>query len=310
MDSQTTSRRENIGLILRALLAVVLLIVLFQFVDLSGVGAAFSRAQPAYLLGALALVFANIGLQMAKWRYFVRLVNPANSNMEIAASLLFGISLGTITPGQLGEFGGRALRHRSLPAGSVVGLTLVDKLQMMCILGIGGATSLVLLYRPPLIVGIVIISLVSLAGIFLFFSSMSLVGLVNRLKPTLLEHRLLKEFFESIGIFKHKDLLVSLILSVLFYGVLFAQMYLLVNAFEIVSPAAAFLGFAAMMFSKSLIPISLGDLGVREATSVYFFSLCGVAASTSLSAALLLFVFNILLPSVVGLLFIPKFTAK
>jgi uncharacterized membrane protein YbhN (UPF0104 family) len=87
-------------------------------------------------------------------------------------------------------------------------------------------------------------------------------------------------------------------------------MYLLLNAFENVGPVEAFLGFAAMMFTKSLIPISLGDLGIREASSVYFYSFCGVAESTSLSAALLLFAFNILLPSLAGLLFIPKLSAR
>ena len=310
MNSETTTRRERLGLVLRTLLAVALLILLFQFVDIDEVGAALSRANPGYLLGALALVFANIGLQMAKWRFFVRLVNPGNSNIEIAASLLFGISLGTITPGQLGEFGGRALRHRSLPAGAVIGLTLVDKLQMMCILGIGGATSLVVLYNPRPIFGILIIALASLACIFLFFSSGSLVGIVKAVRPEWLEHRYFKEFFAAIGVFQPRDLMISFVLSVSFYGVLFAQMYLLVNAFEIIGPTVAFLGFAAMMFSKSLLPISLGDLGIREATSVYFFSLCGVAESTSLSAALLLFAINILLPSLVGLLFIPRLPAQ
>lgn len=306
MDSQSKTPRAKLGLVLRAILAVLLLVVLFQFVDIGKVGTAFSTAKPAYLLGALALVFANIGLQMAKWRYFVRLVNPGNSNLEIAASLFFGISLGTITPGQLGEFGGRVLRHRSLPAGAVVGLTLVDKLQMMCILGIGGAISLVILYGLPPAIEMLIVSSATLGGIFLFFSSGSLVGLVKAVWPALLERRHLKEFFAAIEIFRPRDLLISFVLSVSFYGILFAQMYLLVNAFEIISPGVAYLGFAAMMFTKSLLPISLGDLGIREGTSVYFFSLCNVAESTSLSAALLLFAINVVLPSVIGLLFIPR----
>ncbi len=310
MNSQSTSRREKLGMVLRALLAVILLIVLFQFVDIGGVASAFSRAKPEYLLGALALVAANIGLQMAKWRYFVRLVNPSNSNLEIAASLLFGISLGTITPGQLGEFGGRAIRHRSLPPGSVVSLTLIDKLQMMCVLGMGGGSSLVVLLDLPFAVTIILISFISFVCVFLFFSSKSLLGFIGRVKPVLLEHHRLKEFFGAIGIFQRKDLLVSLLLSVSFYCVLYAQMYLLLNAFEIVSLGNAFLGFSSMMFSKSLLPISLGDLGIREATSVYFFSFCGVAESTSLSAALLLFAINILLPSLVGLFFIPRLPSK
>lgn len=310
MDPQTLALRKKLGMVLRTLLAAILLIVLFQFVDIDDVGAAFSRAQTSYLLGGFALVVANVGLQMAKWRYFVRLVNPGNSNLEIAASLLFGISLGTITPGQIGEFGGRALRHRSLPAGSVVGLTLVDKLQMMCVLGLGGVTSIVVLTHPHHALGIPLVAITSLICISLFFGSGSLVTFISRVKPGWVQHRLLTEFFGAISVFRRRNLAVSFVLSIAFYGVLFAQMYLLLNAFEFVGPGEAFLGFAAMMFTKSLIPISLGDLGIREATSVYFFSFCGVAEATALSAALLLFAINILLPSLLGLLFIPKISAK
>ena len=299
-----------IGMFVRAVLAVIVLVVLFQFVDIDDVARAFSSARLSYLLGALALVLANVGLQIAKWRYFVRLVNPENSNLEIAASLLFGISLGTITPGQIGEFGGRALRHRSIPAGFVVGLTVVDKLQMMCVLALGGVSSLIVITRPPQGVSIFLITLTTLVCISLFFGSGALVRYINRVRPAWLQHHLLKEFFEAIGVFRRRELTVSLGLSLAFYCVLFAQMYLLLNAFEEVGPLEAFLGFAAMMFTKSLIPISLGDLGIREASSVYFFSFCGVAESTSLSAALLLFAFNILLPSLAGLFFIPKLSER
>jgi uncharacterized protein (TIRG00374 family) len=311
MDSSTTSLfRGKIGILLRAILAVVLLVLLFQFVDIRGVAAAFSRAKTGYLLGALALVVLNLGLQMAKWRYFVRLVNPESTNLETTASLLFGISLGAVTPGQIGEFGGRALRHRSLAAGSVVGLTLVDKLQMMCVMGVAGSVCLVVLLHPPFPFGVLSATFLCLTFTFLFFIAGSLFTLISRAMPRLREHQLFKEFISAVGIFKKKDLLVSLTLSASFYGVIYLQMFFLLNAFDHVSAGDAFLGFGAMMFVKSLLPISLGDLGVREATSVYFFSLCGVAHSTSLSASLLLFTINILLPSALGLLFIPKLPAK
>lgn len=299
-------RSRHLALAMRAALAAGLLVVLFQFVDIKGVFDAFARADLIYLLSGAILVVANIGLQIAKWRYFVRLVNPENSDIEIAASLLFGIALGTITPGQLGEFGGRALRHQSLPAGSVVGLTLVDKIQMMCVLGIGGTIGLVVPSDLPMPFGPLLIVLVSVCGFLFFFRSHVLLGAITRLTPTLAGHHLLKEFFESIAVFRRRDLMIAFLLSVAFYFVLFAQMFFFLNAFEPVSPFDAFLGFSAMMFVKSLLPISLGDLGIREGTSAYFFALCGVAKSTSVSAALLLFAINVLLPSMAGLVFIPK----
>jgi uncharacterized membrane protein YbhN (UPF0104 family) len=61
-----------------------------------------------------------------------------------------------------------------------------------------------------------------------------------------------------------------------------------------------------MMFFKALIPISFGDLGIREASSVYFYSLVGIPQTTALNASLLLFVINILLPAVLGIIFMPR----
>ena len=109
--------RRRIALILKSLFAIVLLWALFQYVDFENVKHALFTAQPGYIAGAALLMIANVGLQVLKWRYFVRLVDPAATNLESAASLLFGITLGAVTPGQVGEFGGRALRHSSIPAG-------------------------------------------------------------------------------------------------------------------------------------------------------------------------------------------------
>ena len=226
-----TSRRRFIALAVRSVLAAGLLVVLFQFVDLKAVLSAFTRADVTFLLGGAILVVANLGLQLAKWRYFVRLVNPDNSNVEITASLLFGITLGTITPGQLGEFGGRALRHQSLPAVSVVGLTLVDKIQMMCILGIGGTIGLVELYDLVMPFGPLLITVVSACGLLIFFRSHVLIGTVVHIRPALAERYLLKEFFASITVFKRKDLTIAFLLSISFYLVLFAQMFFFLNAF-------------------------------------------------------------------------------
>jgi uncharacterized protein (TIRG00374 family) len=302
--------RPSFGLALRTILAVVLLVLLFRFVNIQEVSSALISARLPYLVGALVLVVANIGLQVLKWRYFVRLIDANSSTFETASAILLGITLGIVTPGQIGEFGGRALRHASLPVGSVIGLTLVDKVQMMCVMGVAGTISLLVLLQVSMPLGL-LVGLIATAGfIFVFFGFRHVVSLIRKFSPALLERLRLREFLAAFDVFKLRDLLTSLAFSLAFYGIIYLQMYLLLNAFENVGPQYAFLGFASMMFLKSLIPISLGDLGIREASSVYFYSLCGIAYATSLNASLLLFVINILLPSIVGLLFIPKLTSR
>ena len=82
------------------------------------------------------------------------------------------------------------------------------------------------------------------------------------------------------------------------------QMFFLINGFTRISFAHAFIGTSAMMFVKSLLPISLGDLGIREAGSIYFFSLYGISQAAALNASLLLFLINIFIPSILGTYFI------
>lgn len=57
-----------------------------------------------------------------------------------------------------------------------------------------------------------------------------------------------------------------------------------------------------MIFVKTLVPsIALGELGIREAASIYFLSFFQIQGSVAFNAAFLLFVVNILFPAVIGL---------
>lgn len=308
--AQPKTTRSIIVLALRAVFAMILLTLLFQFVSFSDVATALFAARLEYIGGALILVVANLGLQVLKWRYFVRLVNPSSTNLETAASLLFGITLGTLTPGQIGEFGGRALVHNSVSAGSVLGLTLVDRLQMLCVMGIAGVTSLPFLLSLGTIDGIILVASATFVFLYLFFNPSIFPLFVARLRMKLFQRPWVQDFFSALAIFRPKDLVASLAFSLGFYSVIFFQMFLLLNAFSPVGWGDAFLGFAAMMFFKALVPISLGDLGIREASSVYFYSLRSVAHATALNASLFLFVINIFIPSILGLIFMPKLPSK
>jgi len=310
-QQQPRSRLRPIVLLAaRAFLAVVLLVLLFQFVSVSEVATSFLTARVEYLAGALLLVVPNLGLQALKWRYFVRLIDPESTNLETAAALLFGITLGTVTPGQIGEFGGRALSHTSVPAGAIVGLTMVDRLQMMCVMGIAGTASLTILLELGTAVTAVIVGLAVVAFLGLFFNPKVVSFLISQVRLKILQRPWVEDFNNAFAVFRSRDLFITLVLSVTFYVVIWLQMFLLLNAFTRVQPGDAFLGFAAMMFLKALAPISLGDLGIREASSVYFYSLRGIATATSLNASLLLFVINVLFPSILGLLFVPKVPSK
>jgi len=181
---------------------------------------------------------------------------------------------------------------------------------MICVLGSFGVASLTALYNFGVILTAGTVLPCSLVFMYLFFNPHVVARLVSRLSLGIRERPLVRDFLEAITVFRSKQLLISFFFSIVFYLIVFFQMYLLLNSFSAVGLIDSLLGFAAMMFLKALVPVSLGDLGIREASSVYFYSLRGIAVTTSLSASLLLFVINILIPSVFGLIFTPKFTSK
>jgi len=55
-------------------------------------------------------------------------------------------------------------------------------------------------------------------------------------------------------------------------------------------------------FTKTLIPaITLGEIGIREGAAIYFFGLFGCSEAVAFNSSMLLFIFNLLLPSLIGL---------
>ena len=69
----------------------------------------------------------------------------------------------------------------------------------------------------------------------------------------------------------------------------------------------AFLAISATMLVKSLLPISIGDLGIRESAAIFFLGKIGVHESTAFNASILLFLINLLIPSLVGLVLVLKY---
>lgn len=62
---------------------------------------------------------------------------------------------------------------------------------------------------------------------------------------------------------------------------------------------------AAVVFVKSALPITFGELGVGEAASIHFFGQFGVPKAAAFDASILLFMINMVIPSLVGLFFLP-----
>ena len=106
------------------------------------------------------------------------------------------------------------------------------------------------------------------------------------------------------------DLLEVLLYSVARYIVFTTQFFILLQVFEVyVSYIDAFILTTTMLFVISIIPtIAITEIGVRGSVALFLFSLVSANIVGILSATFVMWVINLLLPALIGTVFI--FTLK
>jgi uncharacterized membrane protein YbhN (UPF0104 family) len=296
--------RRLVSLAARLLMSAIVLFLVCSFVQWRNIIAAYHSADGSAIAAAALLLFFNIGARTLKWRVMLQSVKETPTLLESFGSVMLGISLGSFTPGEIGEFAGRALHITEARRSYIVGLTLLDKIQVALVTACAGLVSLAYIVIPNLWLKILLTLLIVLvSGIFIFRLE-RVARMIEHLPGSMLQKSWVKNIIEGFNLLRPRQVITTVCYTLAYFIVLILQMYCLVNAFSHLRFINAFIGTSAMMFVKSLLPISLGDLGIREAGSIYFFSLYDIPQADALNASLMLFFINIVVPSIVGVFFI------
>ncbi len=286
------------------------MIMLLKRVSLHDISTAFQSARLLCIGAALILLVPNIYIQFFKWRYLVRLLKPPVTNREVVQSLLAGFTFGFITPGRVGEFG-RAFFIKDCPWMSLLGITFIDKLFSLGVVFFWGALGLMFFVSRQLylytLAPIITFTLIALIVIYyVMFHPEVIRGFLYSLNIILPFRDKIKLLIGSLDNFHRRQALNLLIMSMAFYFIFFFQFYILVCSFEQTNLLPSFWAIASTMLVKSLLPISLGDLGIRESAAIFFLGKIGVHDFAAFNASILLFVINLLIPSLVGLVLVLK----
>ena len=306
-------KRSWIFFILRIAIALITLMVVIQTVDFNTIKSVLVNPEnPIYIIIATLLLLPNLFIQWYRWHYLLRLLYPDVKVFESFSSLFGGMVIGFLTPGRIGEVS-RSLFLKQVDRIQVLALIFLDKYYTFLTIFLGGIWGITLLflflmdYKSFIVWPLVAVALfVSIdAGILMLKPKWIRNALYNL--SLLLPHReKLKRLIDCVDMFKEKQALDISIWSSVLYCVYITQFCLLAFAFQKIPWTTALTATTSTIFAKTLLPISLGDLGIREGASLFFFLKFQVTKVAAFNSALLLFLINVLIPTMIGLLFLPR----
>jgi uncharacterized protein (TIRG00374 family) len=296
---------------LKLFAGIVLLIILYQKINRrESILEAFLVTDWLNIVFCGLLLIPNVFLAFLKWRYLLKNRFSGVSDREAFGSLLFGYTLGLITPGRLGELG-RGLFFTNKNKLTVTGLNILDKLANQVIFfTLGGVALTLFVFQqsiwdaqqalPLLLTGGMLILIVWM----LILSPARVKKILQKISRKSAPGAKIHALITAYDFITLKDIIVVLGLSLLWTLVIIVQYHILVLAFTKVSLWESLLAVSAILLVKTLLPFTFGDLGIREGVAIFFYSLFQVSASGVFNASLLVFLINFLTPAVSGIYYV------
>ncbi len=297
---------------IKVLAGVALVVILFQKINQRDSILAILRVVDWMKVGiCAALVIPNISVAYLKWHYLLKKRFNDVSRREVFGSLLFGYTLGLITPGRLGELG-RGLFFQDKDRLTITGLNVLDKVaSQVVIITLGGFALLYMLvtgqgaWHFSNAIWIFSIGVALLLGLWMIVLNPRLIQkLTRRLQARFSAASKLRSLIAAFDNLSFQDSAVVLGLSLLWYLLIIFQYHIVVSAFTDVSVGESYLAVSAMLLIKTLLPFTFGDLGIREGVAMYFYSRFSIPEAAVFNASLLIFLFNLLLPALCGIYYV------
>ncbi|KJJ37856.1 hypothetical protein [Aequorivita vladivostokensis] len=253
------------------------------------------------LLFFALLATANWFFEILKWQTLVSTFEKMNFKTALKQSLA-SLTVSLATPNRIGEYGAKALFFESKKRKKILLLNFFSSAAQMFVTSFFGFFGLLYLLRNFNISYSVATLCYFGIGIILLFA----VGYYFKEKELLLKGFSIAkviQFFKKIPLqIQFKTLLFSTfryaIFSGMFYGLL---LFFGVNiAFWEAIPL-----IFAMYFLVSILPtLFIFDVVIRGGVAVWLFSFAGVAELVVLSTVLAMWIFNFVLPSLLGSFFV------
>lgn len=303
---------KYVKLVLKILITLGVFYYLLTNIRIDEILNQIQNSNQTLLILVLLLGIINIVLQYFKWKITVNAVLDIYDQRKIISSLLQGLAAAVSTPARVGEYVGRALPFSDKSFLQVTLATLIDKFfSILIVMIIGALSSILFIHYFYNVIEFITISLLILVALLFYLLFLLLFNenfWDNFLFERIRKSKRFGKYYKKFEVLKKLDKRYKtkmLLLSFLFYLCIIVQYSLLAMSFSHKNEFMNYLWVGNLiMFTKTIIPpFTLGELGIRESASVYFIQRFGENANVGFNASIFLFIINLILPAILGLLF-------
>lgn len=266
---------------------------------------ALSKTGIMFFVLALILVFVNWGIEAFKWQKITKQIEKINYSTAFK-SVFSGVCLGNIAPGRATEFIGKIFFFNSNNRPAITVLHFINGLFQLIITVFFGCLALTYNFKYFSYNNIWIANLsivLSVIVIIIFICSL----IYSNWLLNFISKKILKQSITQFNFVISKSLIFQLLfLSILRYFVFCLQFYLVLILFNFqVLTLSIFFSLALYYLFTTIIPmLSFIEPAIRATIVLIVFSNTNFNSIELSLTALIIWLINIIFPSVIGYLFL------
>lgn len=254
------------------------------------------------------LIFVNWACEAIKWQSLTNKLEKLTF-IDAFQSVLVGLTLGFITPANLGDFAGRVLHLKKTNRTKAIGTIILGNGIQFYVTLIFGIISYLIIWTQNILIfdkiifGILIFNF--FLGIFIYLKKSKIHFFLTRF-AWIKRYEIYLKVFTG---FENKIFIKVFIWTILRFLTYSLQFVIMLQIFQIEVKFIDLWAISCLvLLFKTLIPQInfLSDLGIREVSALHFFSFYSVNVSSVITATFALWIINILLPVLLGSIFFLK----
>jgi len=273
--------------LIKIIITSVILYFIFRKIDFHQLYSSFTELKLSYIFLIIVTAGIKVFIEYVNWGHYLKInpeYNPKRS--EIFSSHMIGHALRFLIPGGHAVIGKMYfVKNEKKLSFMSIG---VEKFFQMWINLLFASFAAIFYFRKQFILSTII------AFIFIFF----LPFIIYLLRHLDRKENLAKYFKQYWKIIPR-----IFIMQIFYMFLTIFQYFILLNNFISFHFFSAVVSIPLILFSN-LIPITYAGLGLREKFAIEVLAKYNISSETAITASLTVFIFNVLLPSLIGVYYI------